>query len=295
MSEINNFELQTKVPNSGAGRLLLDEMLDPAYISAEQQKIDHELAPFVSEDGGFDQDLADDVQVVTDAIMRRQVDAGSLGAEDRARNTEYFDRELKAQFYRRRSNSPEGRHLEIAMQDTRAQTLVHAGEAVPRLGNGQLFVTTEQTNYLLESARQQSAGDLRIQDINTQRPGTMEIAVGRIIGVHASFSSWTSGYIAGRKVEDGPSHVERDSAEHIRDYATRPTPIPALDEVMGLMTSDGALYYIANAGAHRAAAAVMKRQETIETKAIQIIPINITAKQIEELGALQPNPTPVNA
>jgi uncharacterized ParB-like nuclease family protein len=51
------------------------------------------------------------------------------------------------------------------------------------------------------------------------------------------------------------------------------------------MTHDGCLYYVADGGAHRAAAAIMKGQDRIGVKTLVIMPVNMTSAEIESMAS----------
>jgi len=78
-----------------------------------------------------------------------------------------------------------------------------------------------------------------------------------------SFESWETGR--------GPDHKkdDRSSAEVIRDYAWRDTPIPPLDNAKALILDDGRVIFLSS-NAHRAAAAKLRDQRHIQIKELEI-------------------------
>lgn len=269
-----------------SARSQLDALLLPENIIQQQETISHELGPFVDEDGSFMQDRADDVQFISNAIIKSQIDIGDASEDDRKSNTRYFWEELKAQYYRAKENSIDPPRLHISVSDPVGQNLVCSGESQGRPNRDQIFISTHAIGSIIGAADDNRAGRLTISDINTQHRGETSISVGRLIGSSAPFSSWISGYENGGKVEPGdPTGKEQDSAEKIRDYASRPTPIPSLDHAIGFVTHDGCLYYVADGGAHRAAAAIMKGQDRIGVKTLVIMPVNMTSAEIESMAS----------
>lgn len=75
----------------------------------------------------------------------------------------------------------------------------------------------------------------------------------------ATFESWETGYGKGH-LKDGHS-----SADVIRDYASRDTPPPPVDEATALIFEDGRVV-IMTSNAHRVAAAKMRGQSTMQFK-----------------------------
>lgn len=253
-------------------------LTSPEGIASEAQRLHTVMSPFLDEDNRWD-------ELKASVFNRFMVQKGIEFEEAGNLNGVAMAQAVRQQLYRTADDYPRYRDLlqekplvSIRMDDLRGRAILQAGESVPRPMRGQLFIPPQDRHFM--AAYENQTRCLFMKDIRTQSPGTATIAVDRIVAVAAPFNSWTSGYSSGQKREHG-SQIESSSAELIQDYATRPTEIPPLDQVRGLITSDGALYYLVTGGAHRAAAAIMKGQEHIETKEIVFQPINMNSSDIE--------------
>jgi hypothetical protein len=79
------------------------------------------------------------------------------------------------------------------------------------------------------------------------------------------FQSWAGPAHASTSKRDGVS-----SEEKIRDFATRETDIPAVDDAIAMVLPDGSVVLLSE-NAHRVAAAKLKGQETIAVQQLQVV------------------------
>ncbi len=79
----------------------------------------------------------------------------------------------------------------------------------------------------------------------------------------AGFESWKTGR-GQYNLKDG-----RQSADVIKDYASRETPLPAVDEATALIFEDGKVI-VMTSNAHRVGAAKLRGQRTIQFKELKV-------------------------
>ena len=274
-SYLSTAELSEAIPTALAQ---FNTLTSEEGIAHETERLHDTMAPFLDENSLWDTSKAN---AFYKFLIQKGIEYEELGNQDGLAMTQA----VRGQFhlteddYRRYLDLLQSKpHVGIRIDDPRGQTILQAGEAVPRPSQSQIFIPNSNRRFM--EAYQNQTCRLFMKDINTLYPRTVSVAVDRIVAASAPFDSWTSGYSAGNKREQG-SRVERNSADLIKEYALRPSEIPPLDQVRGLITRDGALYYHVTGGAHRAAAAIMKGQRRIPTKEIVFQPINMSSADIE--------------
>ncbi len=82
------------------------------------------------------------------------------------------------------------------------------------------------------------------------------------------FTSWKGR--SGTKQEDVVGATNRSSAKVIADFASRETPAPPLDRVVGYVQPNGVVLYASADGAHRTAAAIVRGDEFIQTTRLEL-------------------------
>lgn len=254
-------------------------LTSPEGVEAETQRLHDEMNLFLDENNQWDEKKANNFENFL-AHKAFQLE------EKEDKEAVSMLRQTRKQFYRIESDyrryldmTYEKPIIAITIDDPRGQAIIRAGESKSRHSDRQIFIPINTPT--LQRSLDNNTPRLFMQDINTQKPGTGSIAVNRLVAVGASFKSWTSGYAGvGNKREEGTQNVKK-SADLISDYAERSTEIPPLEEVTALITTDGAIYYMATGGAHRAAAAIMKGQERLDATTIVFRKIDMSSGDIE--------------